>query len=251
MTQTKQPLIISDTSQSQEWVKTENTREVLSWAGAPIISGDQVLGFLSLNNNQVDFYNGDHAELLIAFASQASIALEHARLHQEIQDLAITDPLTNIYNRRGLERWGQYEIDRAKRFSSSLSAIYFDLDHFKDINDTYGHDAGDEVLREVVKSCQRVIRKIDIFSRIGGEEFFIILPETSLPIAFHVAERIRKTVAGQSLSANSHKIKITISLGVVELNENMAELADLVNAADQYMYRAKQSGRNQTAYPTS
>jgi diguanylate cyclase (GGDEF)-like protein len=251
MTESKQPLIIPDVTENQDWVKTETTKEVLSWAGAPILVDDQVIGFLSLNNNQKDFYNFEHAELLTAFASQASIALEHARLHKEIHDLAITDPLTNIFNRRGLERWGQYEIDRAKRFNSSLSAIFFDLDKFKIINDTYGHDVGDVVLQEVVSCCQRVIRKIDIFSRIGGEEFLIILPETSLPIAFHVAERIRKTVSEHKFKANSHELDITLSLGVVELNEEMETLADLVVAADQYMYQAKESGRNQTAYPTS
>jgi diguanylate cyclase (GGDEF)-like protein len=236
---------------NQDWVTTETTKKVMSWAGAPILTGDQVIGFLSLNKNQKDFYNSEHAELLTAFASQASIALEHARLHKEIHDLAITDPLTGIFNRRGLDRWGQYEIDRAKRFDSSLSAIFFDLDKFKTINDNYGHDVGDIVLQEVVNCCQRVIRKIDIFSRIGGEEFLIILPETSLPIAFHVAERIRKTVSDHAFKINSHELDITISLGVVELNEEMNTLADLVIAADQYMYQAKKSGRNQTAYPTS
>lgn len=251
MLRSKQPLIIPDVTVDLDWIKTENTKEVMSWAGAPILVDDQVIGFLSLNHTQKGFYTAEHAELLTAFASQASIAMEHARLHKEIQDLAITDPLTNIFNRRGLERWGQYEIDRAKRFNSSLSAIFFDLDKFKDINDSYGHDAGDNVLREIVNCCQRVIRKIDIFSRVGGEEFLIILPETPLPIAFHVAERIRKTVAGHTFEINSDKMNITISLGVVELNEEMDALADLVNAADQYMYRAKQSGRNQTAYPTS
>ncbi len=251
MTQSKKPLIIPDINLDQDWIKTESTKDVMSWAGAPILAGAQVIGFLSLNNKQKNFYNREHEDLLTAFASQASIALEHARLHKEIQDLAVTDPLTNVFNRRGLERWGQYEIDRAKRFNSSLSAIFFDLDKFKQINDTYGHDAGDEILREVVACCQRVIRKIDIFSRIGGEEFLIILPETPLPIAFHVAERIRKTVAGQIFELNAHQVNITISLGVVELNEEMDTLSDLVNAADQYMYRAKQSGRNQTAYPTS
>lgn len=251
MIQSKQPLIIPDTTTSQEWVKTESTKKVMSWAGAPIIVNDQVIGFLSLNNNQKDFYNAEHADLLTAFASQASIALEHARLHKEIQDQAVTDPLTNIFNRRGLERWGQYEIDRAKRFGSSLSVIYFDLDKFKEINDSFSHDAGDDILRDVVNCCQRVIRKIDIFSRVGGDEFLIILPETPLPIAFHVAERIRKTIAEEIFEINSHKINITISLGVVELNEEMDTLADLVNAADQYMFRAKQSGCNQTAYPTS
>jgi len=251
MIQSKQPLIIPDVTASQDWFKTENTKEVMSWAGAPILVSDQVIGFLSLNSNQKDFYDTSHSELLTAFASQASIALEHARLHKEIQELAITDPLTNILNRRGLDRWGQYEIDRAKRFNSSLSAIFFDLDEFKNINDSYGHDAGDVILQEVVSCCQCVIRQIDIFARIGGEEFLVILPETPLPIAFHVAERIRKTVAGQTFKINSHQTNITISLGAAELNEEMDTLADLVNAADKYMYQAKQSGRNQTCYPTS
>ncbi len=245
------PLIIPDTTQSADWVVTESTRDVLSWAGAPIIDEGQVIGFLSLNSHVRDFYNPDLSEILTAFAGQASIALRHARLHKEIQELAITDPMTNILNRRGLDRWGQYEIDRAKRFGSSLSAIFFDLDHFKDINDTYGHDAGDVVLCQVVDCCRNVIRKIDILSRMGGEEFLVILPETPLPIAIHVAERIRKTVAGHECQINGQSVKITLSLGVVELSEEMDTLAELANAADQYMYHAKKSGRNQTAYPTS
>lgn len=251
MIETRQPLILPDVTASEDWITTESTSKVKSWAGAPILIGDQVIGFLSLNNNTKNFYTTELAELLTAFASQASIALENARLHKEIQEQAITDPLTKILNRRGLERWGQYEIERAKRFGSSLSAIFFDLDEFKEINDKYGHDTGDEVLREVVSCCQSVIRKIDIFSRIGGEEFLIILPETPLPIAFHVAERIRKTVASQTFEINSYKIELTISLGVVELNKEMDTLSDLVNSADQFMYQAKQAGRNQTSYPTS
>ena len=163
--------------------------------------------------------------------------------------MAITDPLTGILNRRGLQRWGQYEIDRAKRFNSPLSAIYFDLDKFKLVNDTYGHETGDEVLKQVVTCCQSVIRSIDIFSRVGGEEFLIILPETSLPIAIQVAERIRLTAESYTFKNNSHQINMTLSLGVVELNEEIDTLSELMNAADQYMYQSKQSGRNQTSHP--
>ncbi|MCJ7734789.1 MAG: GGDEF domain-containing protein, partial [Anaerolineales bacterium] len=160
-----------------------------------------------------------------------------------------TDPLTGIFNRRGLERWGQYEIDRAKRFNSPLSAIFFDLDHFKDVNDTFGHDSGDLVLKEVVTCCQSVIRKIDIFSRVGGEEFLIILPETSILIAIQVANRLRKIIESHNFLNGSKTIKITISLGVIELDDQIKILSDLMNKADQYMYQAKQSGRNQTAFP--
>jgi diguanylate cyclase (GGDEF)-like protein len=248
MTDTREPMIIPDTKNSEDWIKTDSTKDVRSWAGAPILEGSHVLGFLSLNHNLPDFYNQDHSEILSAFASQASIALTHARLHKEIQDLAITDPLTNILNRRGLERWGQYEIDRAKRFNSPLSAIFFDLDKFKIVNDTYGHDSGDEVLKQVVNCCLGVIRSIDIFSRVGGEEFLVILPETSLPIAIQVAERIRNTISSHQFTINSTQISMTISLGVVELNEEIDTLTELMIAADQFMYQAKQDGRNQTAH---
>jgi len=403
MTESKSPLIIPDTQSDIRWVKTLSTAKVQSWAGAPILDGDQVIGFLSLNNQNSHFYRPEHAETLSAFASQASIALKHARLfqqvqqnarelgalheatstlvttlkledllsrilkgavkaisatelgalflideekrvlnkkaefgkgpslnesypldeknclpvsvylqnqpvkyadqagalqsviatplptqegvlgviilaglgpdkftendltiltaiaattasairnaqlHQEIKEMAITDPLTEVFNRRGLEQWGQYEIDRAKRFNSALSAIFFDLDHFKEINDTYGHEVGDQVLQQVVSCCQEVIRKIDIFARIGGEEFIIILPETALPVAVDVAERIRKTVANCIIMANSHQIKMTLSLGVSELSEEINDLNSLINAADHLMYQAKQAGRNTTA----
>jgi len=249
MTESRRPMIIPDTNKHPDWIKTDSTSGVMSWAGAPILEGNHVIGFLSLNNYIANYYSQNHAEILSAFASQASIALTHARLHKEIQEMAITDPLTGILNRRGLQRWGQYEIDRAKRFNSPLSAIYYDLDKFKIVNDTYGHDTGDEVLKQVVSCCLSVIRSIDLFSRVGGEEFLIILPETSLPIAIQVAERIRLTAEGYSFKNNSHQIKMTLSLGVVELNEDIDTLSDLMNAADQYMYQSKQSGRNQISSP--
>jgi len=251
MTETKQPIIIPDTEKDENWIKTETTENVLSWAGAPILDGEKVIGFLSLNNHSRDFYKPEQAETLSAFASQAAIALVHARLHKEIQEMAITDPLTGIFNRRGLDRWGQYEIDRAKRFSSPLSAIFFDLDHFKEINDRFGHDAGDTVLQQVTTCCQSVVRKIDIFSRVGGEEFLIILPETSLPIAVQVAERLRETVSGCEILIDADRIKLTISLGIVELSDEITDLSDLINAADKYMYKSKQTGRNRSSFPTS
>jgi diguanylate cyclase (GGDEF)-like protein len=249
MTESKKPVIIPDTENDSDWIKTETTETILSWAGAPILDGEKVIGFLSLNHENRNFYDFHHADTLTAFASQAAIALVHARLHKEIQELAITDPLTNILNRRGLNQWGQYEIDRAKRFSSPLSAIFFDLDNFKEINDNYGHDIGDIVLQEVVKSCQEVIRKIDIFSRIGGEEFLVILPETPLQVAVQIAERLRKAVAKKTIECNSHQINLTISLGVVELTAEISDLPDLIVNADKYMYESKQSGRNRSSYP--
>ena len=250
MTDTKKPLIIPDTENDPQWVKTRSTSSVRSWVGAPIIDEDQVIGFLSLNNQNLNYYNPEHAKILAAFASQASIALKHAQLHQEIHDLAIRDPLTGIFNRRGLDQWGQYEIERAKRFDSPISAIFFDLDQFKSINDSFGHDVGDNILQQVVICCKHTIRKIDIFARIGGEEFIILLPETPLSTGVQVAERIRRAVSDYPFMAKSKQIQVTISLGIAELNEEISDLPALIKVADQFMYQAKQSGRNTTSYPT-
>jgi diguanylate cyclase (GGDEF)-like protein len=251
MTETKKPLIIPDTNNDPQWVKTRSTATVKSWVGAPIIDEDHVIGFLSLNNQTRNYYNPEHAKILAAFASQASIALKHAHLHQEIRNLAIRDPLTGIYNRRGLDQWGLYEIERAERYDSPISAIFFDLDQFKNINDTYGHDVGDSILQQVVTCCKHVIRKIDIFARIGGEEFIILLPETPLSTAIQVAERIRSAVSEYPFQAKSNQIQVTLSLGIAELNDEVADLPALIKTADQYMYQAKRAGRNTSAYPTN
>jgi diguanylate cyclase (GGDEF)-like protein len=249
MTETQKPLIIPDTDNDPKWVKTRSTATVRSWVGAPIIDEDQVIGFLSLNNQEKNYYNPEHAKILAAFASQASIALKHARLHQEIRDLAIRDPLTGIFNRRGLDQWGLFVIERAKRFDSPTSAIFFDLDQFKEINDTYGHDVGDGILEQIAICCKQVIRKIDIFARIGGEEFIILLPETPLATGVEIAERIRHAVSDYAFLAKSNQIQVTISLGIAELNEEIPDLPALIKAADHFMYQAKQSGRNTSAYP--
>jgi len=213
----------------------------------PLPAQTGVLGVIILAGHEPGMFAKNDLTILTNIAATTASAIRNAQLHKEIEDLAITDPLTNIFNRRGLEQWGQYEIDRAKRFDSPLSAIFFDLDHFKEVNDNYGHEIGDQVLQQVIHCSQEVIRKIDIFARIGGEEFIIILPETALPVAVKVAERIRKSVAKCIFTANSHQIKMTISLGVSELSKEINDLVSLINAADHLMYQAKQSGRNTTA----
>jgi diguanylate cyclase (GGDEF)-like protein len=149
-----------------------------------------------------------------------------------------------------LDQWGIYEIERAKRLNNPISAIFFDLDQFKDINDSFGHDAGDTILQQVVTCCKHVIRKIDIFARIGGEEFIILLPETPLSTGIQVAERIRHAVSEYPFQAKSKQIQVTISLGIAELNDEISDLPALIKTADHFMYQAKQSGRNTSAYPT-
>jgi len=183
----------------------DNLQAIIS---VPLPTQTGVLGVIILAGHEPGIFTKNDLTILTNIAATTASAIRNAQLHKEIKDLAITDPLTNIFNRRGLEQWGQYEIDRAKRFDSPLSAIFFDLDHFKEVNDTYGHEIGDQALQQVVSCSQEVIRKIDIFARIGGEEFIIILPETALPVAVKIAERIRKNVAKSIFYANSQQIKM-------------------------------------------
>ena len=171
---------------------------------------------------------------------------ELERLYAEVQALSITDALTGQNNRRGLFQKGEHEVQVAKRYQRSLSVIMLDIDHFKRINDTFGHTTGDQVLRGLADWCSWQLRQVDIFGRYGGEEFAIVLPDTTLKNAFHVAERLRK-ISNHPIPAEAAAITITISLGVAALTPTTDTLETLLNAADQALYRAKTNGRNQTS----
>jgi diguanylate cyclase (GGDEF)-like protein len=168
---------------------------------------------------------------------------ELERLYSEVQKLAIMDELTQLYNRRGFLELGRREVDRARRSGTPLSAIMFDLDHFKRINDTAGHAMGDKVLEEVALRCCRELRKVDIFGRYGGEEFSVLLPETDVASARLVAERLRHS-ALEPISGESGAVSVTMSLGLAVLKGNATGLEELLKSADQALYRAKESGRN-------
>ena len=170
---------------------------------------------------------------------------------QRYQQLAYQDGLTGLTNRRRLFELGEIELERARRYSRALSAIMLDADHFKRVNDSYGHAVGDLVLRELAQCCLSSLRDADLVGRYGGEEFVILLPETLLPDACLFAERLRHTVAAQSITiAGQSSLSITISIGVAVLDEDMPNLEKLIEAADQALYQAKQHGRNRVVAQT-
>ena len=175
-----------------------------------------------------------------------SLFFENHRLFSEVQQLAKIDGLTGLYNRRYLFEVGKREIQRAHRYKLDLSAIMFDIDHFKKINDTNGHKTGDEVLRILAQHCKKILRTTDTIGRYGGEEFAIILPNANLDTTHHVAERLRKFVAKNPFSTSKGTISITISLGIAPLTETIMDLATLLDRADTSLYDAKQAGRNCT-----
>ena len=202
-------------------------------------SKDEKLGFL--------FYKGvppQDKEKFTILAHQFAMALRRIRLYKEIERLAVTDSLTEVYTRRYfLERFEE-EIKRAQVKKIKLSFLMLDIDHFKMINDQYGHLAGDYVLKEAGVLIKESIREIDIAGRYGGEEFCVVLPETDLEGACLVAERIRKTAEKRLIKAYDTSIRITLSIGVSTYPADGKMSEELIDKADWSLYRAKAQGRN-------
>jgi diguanylate cyclase (GGDEF)-like protein len=183
----------------------------------------------------------DMQEKLLMFKKE----MERADLNiKKMEKELLLDPLTGAYNRRAYDKRVKEEIERFFRYKTKFSMIMFDVDHFKNINDTYGHDIGDKCLSEIIKRVGPLLRLSDFLARYGGEEFAVLLPETNLEGAFNVAEKIRKTIEEISFVYKKEKITITVSLGVCEIGESDSGYDSLFSRLDKAMYEAKNSGRN-------
>jgi diguanylate cyclase (GGDEF)-like protein len=168
------------------------------------------------------------------------------QFHALMQTFKTHDPMTEAYNKRAFLTEIEKEAGFAKRHNQPLSLVMFDLDHFKRVNDTYGHQAGDLVLRSVARKVTETIRKEDIFARYGGEEFAILLRNTAIEGAFIIAERIRRAIEDLEVTHNGRRIPCTVSIGLARLDETISRPADLIEAADERLYQAKRKGRNRT-----
>ena len=220
---------------------TERVRSVLA---VPMRLRGRVMGMLSAQSYQPNAYKEEDQHLLEMLASYAAIALENLRLFTEIQKLAITDTLTDIYNRRHLFELGQREFSRSRRLYRPLSLLMLDIDHFKEINDTLGHKAGDFALKKLAQIMKTYTREIDILGRFGGEEFVAVLVETTLEEAYHAAERLRSMIEN-NFKHDSTIRHLTVSIGLSDLKPETTSFYHLMDEADAAMYVAKNSGRNQ------
>lgn len=176
---------------------------------------------------------------------QLSYELHTAYAHA--QALARTDELTGLANRRAFVERGRSAVEQARRYGRPLSLVTFDVDHFKKINDTYGHAAGDEVLRQVAALATIAQRGSDVAGRLGGEEFAVLLPETTAAEATVFAERLREAMTELRVAHEGAEIRFTCSFGVAEVEETTAKLDELLGAADEALYRAKAAGRNRVS----
>lgn len=213
---------------------------------SPLSAREGVLGALMLaTGNGKESFDPEEITLIETISHSVAACIENARLYSQTEQMAITDSLTGIYNRRGLFQFGQREVERSLRFARTISVLMVDLDHFKRLNDTYGHVVGDQVLASVAGRLNESVRRIDVVGRYGGEEFLVLLPECELQFARGVAERIRLAVERDPISSTSGPIPVTVSVGVASSEQSPLELEALVRFADQALYGAKQAGRNQ------
>jgi diguanylate cyclase (GGDEF)-like protein len=210
----------------------------------PLMFEEQLLGILWVWGNGIARAD---LPILSIFAKQIGISLERARLFQEVQSLALTDPLTGLQNRRSLFELGRIEFSRAQRMERPFCCMMLDLDHFKKVNDSYGHQIGDQVLQEFAKRCVSTVRAVDLVGRYGGEEFIILLPETDRDTAVRIAERLRTSIAEKPMKISDVEVSISTSIGVATNDENTPHLEALIARADQALFIAKHRGRDRVA----
>ena len=222
-----------------------------SLLSVPMVHGGELLGVLNFERPDKADFSADEIEFFTAVADQAALAVQNARLHEQTVALSVTDPLTGIPNRRHLFQQLDAEITRSGRFGAPLSLLMIDIDHFKHLNDTAGHSAGDDVLRAVSAVLKNRVRKVDTVARYGGEEFVVLLPQVARAEALEVAEKLRRGVEEAPLEHAKSQPggKVTISVGVASLPADAGDRTKLVDAADAALYASKRGGRNRvTAY---
>lgn len=216
-----------------------------TYISLPLMAHKDVIGVISLSSPDDNMFGGEVIDTLNVVVNESSIVINNVMLHEEIKRMAITDGLTKCYNHRHFQEIIANEFNRCKRYNSLFALILIDIDHFKSVNDVYGHRMGDSVLREVSACLKKCIRDVDFAARYGGEEFALIFPATNLIGAHQTAERIRQSIENMAFSELPAERQITISLGVSSYPEILAGTQyELIDRTDQALYRAKHSGRN-------
>jgi diguanylate cyclase (GGDEF)-like protein len=218
-----------------------------SFLTIPLMVGNESMGVLNLNEIEDDSFIENSLNNILNMADFISLSIGNAVLYEQAKKVAVTDALTGIANRSNMEMALTNEFERSKRYNAPLSVIFLDIDNFKGVNDTYGHQKGDDVLVAVASLLQKFCRTNDVAARYGGEEFLMLLPHSNAQGAFKIAERVREEVMKISFFGNEFPFSVTVSCGVTELNKDFMKNTDqLVAAADQALYDAKNGGRNKT-----
>jgi diguanylate cyclase (GGDEF)-like protein len=215
----------------------------------PVMIGEEILALIYVYKTDPAArpFDQHDVQLAVAISHQAALTIQRARLLEKAHTLeqwAITDSLTGMYNRRQFLDLAEREFQRSRRYKHPLSAMMLDVDYFKQVNDVHGHAVGDQVLVTVAARCRSELRGIDLLGRYGGDEFAVLLMETELDNAREVAERLRRRVTETPVGTDQGMLTITISIGCAALADDRPDIASLLNYADAALYSAKKAGRN-------
>ena len=228
--------------------------EFSSFAFLPLMVDRKLTGLLMLAKYTEATFEPEDLRLLMIISNQVGLAIQNRRLYEQAYYSAITDGLTGIYNQKYFREQLEFQLEKAKEYGFKISLILIDIDHFKKFNDTYGHQIGDRVLKEVSKVIRDCVNSDCLVARYGGEEFVVILPDTPIEDAFMEGEKIRAAVENNTVKTREYSnLHVTVSLGVATFPDHIKNMGrmvvELVDRADENLYTAKNSGRNRVYAP--
>jgi diguanylate cyclase (GGDEF)-like protein len=248
----EEPLIFSESQlELQEMFllrREENRGEVVTYLAVPMRHQQKCIGALVLGSRQKDAFTSHQSRILSILCNQAAVSIENSFIIRKMEVLAITDGLTELFNHRYFQESLEREIARAERQRQPLTLLLLDIDHFKGFNDSFGHPAGDFVLKSLAALLKKNARKIDILARYGGEEFAALLPGIEIKNARKTAERWRKAVQRASLKWEDKSFAVTLSIGFASYPADSENKTELIEKADRALYLAKENGRNQVRH---
>jgi two-component system cell cycle response regulator len=219
--------------------------EFKSFIGIPFLSQDACMGVFTIAMRAPGAITAYQHQTLSIIANQVAVNISNARFHQMMERMATTDGLTGLTNHRAFQEKADQAFERAQRYPEPIALLLFDIDHFKKINDSYGHPVGDAVLKKIGNLLNETVRAVDVAARYGGEEFVALLANTDLKGASQMAERIRASIEKSKFLLNGQRIPVTVSVGYAVFPEDAKEKSGLIEMADQALYAAKDGGRNQ------
>lgn len=233
-------IIVNNPAEDKRFIEIARHKKIKSLICVPLKIKEEVIGVISLANKfKEDIFMENDKMFLEMLSTPLAMAIENAQLYE----MAITDELSSLYAYRYFKYILSYEFKRAKRYNLPLSLIFLDIDHFKNINDKFGHLAGDEVIKTISKILRDNVREIDIPCRYGGEEFAIILPQTNKDGAEQLAERIRKKIETKVISFDGSEFSVSASFGVADTSVSR-NVDEFISLTDRALYKAKEGGRN-------
>jgi diguanylate cyclase (GGDEF)-like protein len=230
------------------WEGSSNGR-LKSHISLPLINEGKVLGCASINSDLTNAFDAQALQFFSLITYQMASSMKHSQVISSMKDMAIYDTLTQVFNRRHLNQVLEEELRNSLRKKQPLSIVMVDIDHFKAINDRYGHDEGDKALIHIASMLKASLRKHDIVARFGGEEFLVILPKAIMKDAVVIAERIRRSIEATPLSMDGEEVHLTVSLGVAAVPAIWPDSKEeFIKCADTALYEAKGKGRNRVCF---